>query len=56
MPAEVILPPHGKLKRKHVDSMFPCLYCRKPTHRATLAIFGSRCVECYEKYKKEPQR
>ena len=49
----VNLPPHGRPKKLSTgqrDPLQPCMRCQQPTHRATLSLFGSRCVTCYEAF------
>jgi hypothetical protein len=51
-----ILHPHGK--PPPVDTggaLLPCLWCKTPTQRATLAHYGARCWRCYEAYCGEVQ-
>jgi hypothetical protein len=53
---DVNLPPHGKPPpAPRPDPMLPCTVCAKLTHHATLAMFGARCVGCYEAYCRDPR-
>jgi hypothetical protein len=37
------------------SNYMPCLFCREPTLRETLSLYGARCFKCYEAYCREPR-
>src|SRR5512146_2386823 len=52
----VNLPPHGKAPKRFEQSdsgRLECKWCGTPTLWGTLAQYGARCLDCYERYVRE---